>query len=375
MQNPKKNQILIVDDTIENIQLLGECLQNNGYQIIVAQNGVQALESINALPPDLILLDVMMPEMDGYEMCRLLKENPENCDIPVIFLTAKVETEDIIKGFKLGAVDYLTKPFNKDELLARVKTHLELRHAQILIEDQKIMLEKQNKELVEAAKLREDVSQIFSHDLKNPLAAIIGYPQLLMMDGNFNESEIQNLKIIEQSGYRMLDMINRSVDLFKMERGVYQLKPFPVNILSLIHKIEIDSHEALQAKNLSLKIELSGSQATEDDTFLILGEELLCYSMISNLLKNAIEATPPKEQIHINLFYNGFATIMIHNKGNVPEPMREKFFAKYSTFGKIKGTGLGTYSAKLIAKIHQGTIDMESSENHGTTITIKLPEK
>jgi two-component system sensor histidine kinase/response regulator len=230
MQNPKKNQILIVDDTTENIQLLGECLQNNGYQIIVAQNGVQALKSINALPPDLILLDVMMPEMDGYEMCRLLKENPENCDIPVIFLTAKVETEDIIKGFKLGAVDYLTKPFNKDELLARVKTHLELRHSQILIEDQKIMLEKQNKELVEAAKLREDVSQIFSHDLKNPLAAIIGYPQLLMMDGNFNESEIQNLKIIEQSGYRMLDMINRSVDLFKMERGVYQLKPFPFNI-------------------------------------------------------------------------------------------------------------------------------------------------
>ena len=125
----KDFRILVVDDTLKNIQVLGTILRQEDYQINVAQNGLQALESVDNVEPDLILLDVMMPELDGFETCRQLKENPNTRDIPVIFLTAKVETEDIVNGFELGAVDYVTKPFNPAELLSRVQTHLALKSA------------------------------------------------------------------------------------------------------------------------------------------------------------------------------------------------------------------------------------------------------
>jgi len=130
MNEPAKNpRILIVDDTLQNLQVLGTILREKGYQLNVAQNGQKALEmAVNALP-DLILLDIMMPEMDGMEACRRLKAQEITRDIPIIFLTAKVETDDIVKGFELGAVDYITKPFNAHELLARVHTHLQLRAA------------------------------------------------------------------------------------------------------------------------------------------------------------------------------------------------------------------------------------------------------
>ncbi len=120
-------RILIVDDAAKNIQLLGTILREEGYQINVARNGWQALDVVAQMPPDLILLDVMMPELDGFETCKKLKENPATRAIPVIFLTARADTEDIVKGFELGAVDYVTKPFNAAELLSRVGTHLELK--------------------------------------------------------------------------------------------------------------------------------------------------------------------------------------------------------------------------------------------------------
>ncbi len=128
-EDNKETRILIVDDTQKNIQVLGTMLQEEAYQINVAQNGLQALQVVEKVKPDLILLDIMMPEMDGYETCERLKSDPETKDIPVIFLTAKTETDDIVKGFNLGAVDYVTKPFNHAELMSRVTTHLELKAA------------------------------------------------------------------------------------------------------------------------------------------------------------------------------------------------------------------------------------------------------
>ena len=130
----KDSRILIVDDTQKNIQVLGTVLRKEDYQINVAQNGLQALESVEKVKPDLILLDVMMPELDGFETCKRLKESSQTKDIPVIFLTAKTETEDIVKGFELGGVDYVTKPFNTTELLVRVNTHLTLYHLQMKLE-------------------------------------------------------------------------------------------------------------------------------------------------------------------------------------------------------------------------------------------------
>ena len=371
----KEERILIVDDTIANIQLLGEIIQKEGYQINVAQNGLKALEAVKAMPPDLILLDIMMPELDGYETCQRLKADPDTRDIPVIFLTAKGETEDLVEGFRLGAVDYLIKPFKTEELLARVNTHLQLRRALKQIEEQKSVLENQNDELIEAAKLREDVDHIVRHDLKTPLNAVISFPQLLLIQENLTESGKRFVNLIAESGHRMLSMINLSLDLFKMERGVYHFMPAPVDILKVFTKIEMELGEIRKEKNLQIKIGVAGRPLIQEDTFIIFGEELLCYSMLANLIKNAIEASPEGESILIMVDKKESATICIHNKGAVPEEIRAKFFNKFTTSGKKIGTGLGAYSAKLIAENQGGQISMITSETEGTTITIQLPNE
>ncbi len=372
-QEIPKPTILAVDDTPTNIDMIKGILPTQDYTIRAAVNGQMALKIIEKKKPDLILLDIMMPDMDGYEVCKRLKAIPETAAIPIIFVTAMVETKDIIKGFELGAVDYVTKPFNPPELLARVNTHLQLRRALKEIEMQKVVLEKQNEELIEAAKLREDVDQIIRHDLKTPLNAVIGYPQILLIKESLTEKGIEIIKIIEEAGFRMLNMINLSLDLFKMERGVYLLNPEPVDVLKVLKNIENEVEETRKTKNLTIRIELSGRPLDEEDTFTIFGEELLCYSMLANLIKNAIEASPKEEDIFINVDKKESAIISIYNKGVVPGAIRDKFFEKFVTSGKTIGTGLGTYSAKLITETQLGKINMATSEEHGTTITIQLP--
>ncbi len=127
MRDVKKKSVLVVDDNLQNLQYLGNVLEENGYEPTLTRNGPQALEFLENEKPDLILLDIMMPEMDGYEVCKILKEDVSVKEIPVIFITAKTETDDIVKGFDVGGVDYVTKPFNSAELLARVRTHIEVK--------------------------------------------------------------------------------------------------------------------------------------------------------------------------------------------------------------------------------------------------------
>lgn len=368
----QKKTILVVDDTPENIDVLAGVLTKT-YKVLAAKNGEKALEILAITPPDLILLDIMMPVMDGYETCQRIKSNPYTCDIPIIFLTAKSQTEDIVKGFELGAVDYLTKPFEPSELLVRVRTHLELCNARKVIETQKITLEKQNSELIEAAKLREDIEQITRHDLKTPLNAIIGYPQLLLDRESLSDKGQRYLDIIRQSGYRMLNMINLSLDLFKMERGDYQLEVVPVNVLQILEKIKGELGEIMEHRKLELVVNCIFNDTSKEGVFLVKGEELLCYSMFANLLKNAMEASPEEGEVQVTLQRLGSAIVQIHNQGAVPVAIRERFFEKFTTAEKSSGTGLGTYSAKLIAETLKGKIAMQTSDSEGTTLTVELP--
>jgi len=146
----KKHVILIVDDDTTNLQVIGSFLYNKNYKIILAKSGKDALKSIEKNLPDLILLDIMMPEMNGYEVCEKIKDDDQTMDIPIIFLTAKTEAKDIIKGFNTGGVDYVTKPFIKEELLARIKTHISLKVSQDLLKEQAKKLEKANKIILES---------------------------------------------------------------------------------------------------------------------------------------------------------------------------------------------------------------------------------
>jgi len=176
-QNSGKHSILIVDDVAKNIQLVAKFLTHEGYNLFFAQSGESAIKQIAARTFDLILLDIMMPGMDGFEVCRKIKNQDKSKDIPVIFLTAKTDDEVIVKGFDIGGVDYITKPFNPIELIARVKTHLQMRSREL--------------ELEELNNTKDTLLSVISHDLRTPFFNIMSIGELLLKNyKNYDEKEI-----------------------------------------------------------------------------------------------------------------------------------------------------------------------------------------
>ena len=372
-----KSKILIVDDMTANIKVLHNILQND-YMTFFSTSGEHALKIAKLKCPELILLDIIMPDMDGYEVCQALKSDPITENIPIVFITAKDTAEDETKGFELGAVDYITKPFNPIVVSARVKNHISLaltqqnlsqRNAELI--DVQYQLEQQNAELIEADHLRKDVERISRHDMKSPLTGIMGISELVLSEKNLSNTFKKDITLIRDAAYRLLQMMTLSLDLFKMKQGTYQLEAEKVELIELLKSICFSLRSYLETKEIIMI--LNDQSLTENDEFFIQGEPLLCYSIFSNLIKNAAEASPDESPITLHLYSRKMAHIQIHNQGGVPIEIKDRFFEEYVTFGKKEGTGLGTYSAKLMVLIQNGTIDLDSSEESGTTITVKLP--
>lgn len=234
-------------------------------------------------------------------------------------------------------------------------------------------LEQQNLALVAAAELREDVDRIMRHDLKTPLTAIIGFSDFLSKTMTMDEEQASMINTVIDAGYTLLAMINLSLDLYKMERKSYTLTPKAMDLLPLIHKIFKLNLNIVQRKRIHVDIFLDGRMPEPSEHVLILGEELLCFSMLSNLIKNAIEASPDEGSITLSLWRGAAVKIAIRNQGSVPEAIRARFFEKYVTHGKKSGTGLGTYSARLMAETQHGTIHLDSTEAGATTVIVHLP--
>lgn len=360
--------LLVVDDNEMNRDLLGRILLRGGHKVMAAESGSKALALARLHAFDLVLLDIMMPEMDGYEVCRQLKAGASTCKIPVIFITAMGEVADEARGFAAGAVDYIAKPIKAPVVAARVKTHLELKRA-------RESLEKQNELLRENARLRDDVERMTRHDLKSPLQAILSAPALLMQEDNLKPDQLEVLQMLEESGYRMLDIVNSSLDLYKMEKGAYQLNSVPVELVKVVNQIRGETRELIGSKRLKINILVRGGAVKDNDSFIVGGEEMLCYSMLSHLVKNAVEASPEGEQIQVGLDdRRQTAEIFIHNRGVIPKEVQPMFFGKYISSGKSDGKGLGSYTANLIAKTLGGTVDFESSHESGTMLIVRLPK-
>ena len=362
----KRYTILVVDDTPDNIVLITEMLRDE-YKMKASPNGEAALRVAHSQHrPDLILLDVMMPGMDGYEVCRRLRADPATADIPVIFQTALSDSNDEVRGLELGAVDYITKPINPHKLRARVATHLALAEA-------RRQLEQQNEALRQAAELREDVDRIMRHDLKAPLNVIIGVPQFLVATGKLAPDQMDMLGMIEESGQRMLQMINMTLDLMKMERGTYRLTAEGVDLIKVIKGTMRDIAGLARRKKVDLDLTINGQPDDGQSRAMIIGEWLLCQSLLSNLYKNAIEASPDETPIRTAITVGDSVELVLSNGGEVPPDMRDCFFDKYATSGKADGTGLGTYSARLICQTLNGDIAVDYSVPGQTTLTIRLP--
>ncbi|WP_052507388.1 ATP-binding response regulator [Desulfonatronovibrio magnus] len=224
-------------------------------------------------------------------------------------------------------------------------------------------------------KLRDDVERITRHDMKTPLNGVIAIPDLLLESDNLSEEQIELINYIKSSGHTLLNMVNLSLDLYKMEQGKYLLKPERLNVLETINKVLVQLGPLVRGKNITASILFNARPLHQDTVIMAMGEELLCYSMLSNIIKNALEASPHQETITINIEYVlDQVMISIHNKGSVPEEIRASFFDKLSTAGKDSGTGLGTYSAQLMARTMKGHIEMETSIDYGTFLKIFLPK-
>jgi|CXWL01.1.fsa_nt_gi CheY-like chemotaxis protein/HPt (histidine-containing phosphotransfer) domain-containing protein len=356
---PARPRVLIVDDQAPNIDVLAEAL-GEGYELFAATSAERAIE-LAASGMDLILLDVVMPEQNGFDLCRALKAREKTRAIPVIFVTALGEVEDEARGFEAGGVDYITKPISPPTVRARARTHLELRGAQK-------RLEKEAEVLAENLRLKEHVERLSRHDLKTPLTSVISIPQILLDAPGLTDEQASMLRSVEAAGYRILDMVNRSLDLFRMESGTYEFHPAGVDLGELAERVALDLKPLARERDVAFDLPaVRGEAATAK------AEELLSYSMLANLVKNAVEASPRGGVVRIQVdTHDTFVRLAVRNPGAVPLALREAFFRKYASSGKKSGTGLGTYSARLMAETQHGHIEMSTSDESGTVVTVSL---
>ncbi len=358
-------KILIVDDSPQIVDILSAALSH--FDCRIALNGNNALKiAWSDFNPDLILLDINLPDMTGFEVIKELKKDEKSKDTPVIFLTGYTNLDSQIKCFELGGVDFITKPISIPVLLARVKNHLELYLT-------KKKLKEQNEQLKLMGQLREEIEKITQHDMKSPLTAITGFSKMLIDWGNLNEKNLKMATRIWEAGERLIKMINRSLDLYKLETGHYGKNLERLDIVPIIISTLDEFNSLHKAKNIRISIMFDNRPIQDSDRLYIYGEENLLYMLFSNLIKNAVEASPRNGEITIRLKDSNPVEIAIQNKGAVPEEIRDRFFEKHVTKGKMGGTGLGTYSAKLITINLMGQIKMQTSDEEGTTIFLNFP--
>ncbi|MBF0272675.1 MAG: response regulator [Magnetococcales bacterium] len=372
MQGTLEGTILLVDDQPEQIDVIKSSLEEY-FVVKIAIRGNFVFPACRRGIIDLILLDIMMPGLNGYEICRQLKSNPETKDIPVIFLTSKDGQDDEAVGLKFGAVDFIRKPSSPSVVLARCRNTIAHQRAKENLRRKNEELQQALKELQQAMRIREDMERMSRHDLKGPLSTIIGLPELILEDYNLTDKQRRYIKRIERSGYTLLEMINKSLDLFKMENGTYTFNPEEVDLLAILERIVGDLGQ--HSGPLGVDMVIEGEKDAEPlASFIVLGEKMLCYPLFYNVLLNAIEASSENGRIVIGLSTTGdTGTIRITNTGEVPLEIREQFFDKYVTSGKSGGTGLGTYSAWLAAKTQLGGIELDTSHAGETSVIVTLP--
>ncbi|MBT3601897.1 MAG: hybrid sensor histidine kinase/response regulator [Candidatus Latescibacteria bacterium] len=360
--SPQNQRILIVDDTVKNLQVLGTILENEGYQINVAQNGTQALEITSKVQPDLVLLDVMMPDLDGFEVCQRLKADASVAHIPIIFLTARTETADLVKGFAQGAVDYVTKPFNATELLVRVRTHLSIHYLQSAL----------RKSLDDNARMQREHEAFLRHELKNRITPIMGYSDALQHT-ELDEMQTRWVTTICNSTQDMSELIDILKDLQDIEAGTMVLSKNALPLNDLLENVVVDVQTSFEHSTIQLNL--------PTDTLSIDADGNLLRGGFHNLIKNAVEHVAGLEDVGDRLVQVTLtdtpvgATITIHNHGvPIPEDLLDVFFEKFNTHEKQGGTGLGTTYAFLVTQAHGGEIGVVSTETDGTMITVALPK-
>lgn len=364
----QKNRILIVDDQSSNIRVLGETLKGL-YDIQFARSGKEALEMVAENQPDLILLDIMMPGIDGYEVCRRLKEMGKNIEIPIIFITAKDDACDETRGFNLGAVDYITKPFNPDIVKARVKTHIELkRHRDHLNE----IVKERTSQLIHSDRLATlgTISAAVAHEIKNPLFFISGNAELVQQyvsTGKYDKAIEKIQKILE--GTRR---IGRLIDYLKG----YSHNKESDKLIYRVCDVVNDSFDLIGYRLKQSRVAVKCPPIPTDMTIRCDLQKI--SQVLVNLIGNAIDALVDSEgTVDIEVERkNGDILIRVRDSGpGIEQEKADCIFEPFITSkSKEQGTGLGLFIARHLVEEHNGRISITKNDGSGAEFTIAFPE-
>ncbi len=395
MNNPEsvsnKGNILIVDDTQENLQVLSATLSERGYKVRGVVNGKMAIRAARSACPDLILLDIKMPEMDGYQVCEALKNDRETRTIPIIFISALDEVLDKVKAFTAGGVDYITKPFQVEEVLARVENQLTIQRLQKQLMEknerlQQEILERQKAEAtaLAASKAKSEFVANMSHELRTPLNAILGFTQLMNRDCSLSNEQRENLEIISRSGEHLLELIDDVLEMSKIEAGIISLNESCFDLYCLLDNIEI---------MLQLKAEIKGLQlifniASNVPQYVRTDQKKLRGCLI-NLIGNAIKFTDKgKVTLRVNLGYdNDHNSIKVLPEKNLyfevedtgPGIANHELTNLFDAFvqtetgrNSMEGTGLGLAISRRYVEVMGGNITLSSVVGKGTIFRFQI---
>lgn len=372
---PKRSKILVVDDTPANVLLLVRMLTERGYDPCPVLSGELALQSARAEPPDLILLDVTMPGMNGYEVCAHLKIDPALKDIPVIFISALSETIDKTKAFEAGGVDYVTKPFQFEEVEARIHTHLTLRRLQFLLEQQNLQLHQNYDQLRRLETLRDNLTNMVIHDMRSPLMVVSGsYEIIIAEQKTLSPTQREFADMGQAACHQLIEMATSLLDISRMEAGKMPLNRTPCDIRAIAQNAA-DSLTVL-AREKTLTLDVTGVPAIAEADRDITGR------IFVNLLGNAIKCSPSGGIITAEVCSNGETvrvTITDHGHG-IPPEYQQKIFEKFGqvesrTENRKYSTGLGLTFCKLAVEAHGGHIGVESEVGKGSAFWFTLPQR
>lgn len=372
--NTLSGYILIVDDNPNNLRLLITLLSEQGYETRPANNGARALNTVQKQKPDLILLDINMPEMDGYEVCRQLKAMPETADIPVLFISANDELHDKVKGFDVGGVDYISKPFEPQELFARVRTHLQLKQAQDQLKALNHQLQASNRFFQHLGQVKDEFLGMVSHDLKNPLSSILLFSRY-MESRTLSEDKAREMgRLITKAGKRMFRLIEDLLDLNKLEQGELTPELQRFDLLPLVQDVCAEYQEKAQAKGQSL------NSTWETESAWIVADPLRVRQVLENLLSNALKFSPPQSEIAIRLQQEGQRVcLQVCDQGpGLSEADQAQLFEKFMRLsakptGGEHSSGLGLSISKKLVEAMSGTIGCTSQLGQGACFFVTFP--
>ncbi len=367
MPDSSKPYILLVDDTEANLRVLGPLLRAEGWSVAAATRGEQALQLISQRLPDLVLLDVMMPEMDGFEVCRRLRADPATKDLPILFITALTDEENIVRGFWEGAQDYIVKPFRQTELVARVRTHLALRRTSRRVE-------KQAADLIRLNADKDRFFSIIAHDLRSPLAGLLGLCEALSRNlADFTPAEVAEATTeMSKSARNLYQLLENLLEWSQLQTGRMECRTERVNLSVLLHELAELFSQSAQQKGVTLRPELQPVHAW--------GDRRMLHAVFRNLLSNAIKFTPAGGSVTLRcLVRDGRVVGEVSDTGEgIPAAQLGKLVTTGATPASRPGTagerssGLGLVLCREFLERMGGLLAARSQPGQGSVFSVTL---